>query len=445
MSHALHEVHLDGLVGPTFSRAFSIADNVASVANAGRPTSPRAAALQGLTKMKRVADLGGWQVVLPPQERPDVGFLRRVGFAGPDHAVIAAAARQAPALLAQACSSSAMWAANAATVTPSCDAGDGRVHITPANLAAHLHRALEAGPTTRILRRVFPEEAGFVHHAPLPCHPGLGDEGAANQMRLGDPRGEPRARVFVHGVPASGAPHPVRRLGRQTLAASEALARQHGLYAAEVVFAQQHPDAIDAGAIHNDVVALAAGTVVAAHARAWLDAPAIVEALRARIVDMRVLLVSEEELPLTEAVGTYVFNSQLLRPESGRPVLLASADALANPRARTVLERICDLAGAGQPHEVELSESMSNGGGPACLRLRCLLTPGERERLHGGLRLTDALYEALRTWIMRHYRERLDPADLSDPRLLDEVRCALDELTGLLGLGSLYPFQGATN
>ena len=40
-----------------------------------------------------------------------------------------------------------------------------------------------------------------------------------------------------------------------------------------------------------------------------------------------------------------------------------------------------------------------------------------------------------------HQEEELSQEDLGDPMLLDEVRKALDELTGILGLGSIYDFQ----
>ena len=55
--------------------------------------------------------------------------------------------------------------------------------------------------------------------------------------------------------------------------------------------------------------------------------------------------------------------------------------------------------------------------------------------------LTDLLYEQLKTWIEAHYRESLVPEDLADPALLEECRRALDELSELLKLGSVYDFQ----
>ena len=111
MTHAL-EANCDGLVGPTHSFAGLAPGNLASEINKGDASNPRSAVLEGLSKMRLMADLGLPQFVLPPHERPDVGFMRRLGFSGTDAAVIETAAKQAPELLNTACSASPMWAAN---------------------------------------------------------------------------------------------------------------------------------------------------------------------------------------------------------------------------------------------------------------------------------------------------------------------------------------------
>jgi hypothetical protein len=137
------ETNFDGLVGPTHNYAGLSEGNLASGLHAKRVSCPRAAALQGLAKMEAVAALGLPQGFLPPHERPAMWLLREAGFAGSDEAVLAAAARDNQLLLARCCSASAMWTANAATVTPSKDSGDGRVHMTVANLRTMPHRAIE--------------------------------------------------------------------------------------------------------------------------------------------------------------------------------------------------------------------------------------------------------------------------------------------------------------
>ncbi|MGA8032140.1 MAG: N-succinylarginine dihydrolase, partial [Casimicrobiaceae bacterium] len=370
--------------------------------------------------------------------------LRALGFHGRDADVVARAGRQSPELLAACSSAAAMWTANAATVSPSADCADGRMHLTPANLVTHFHRALEAPTTTRVLRAIFADSAHFCVHDPLPAAPQFGDEGAANHTRFGQGVDGPGVELFVYGRRGlSTGPMPARYPARQTREASEAIARRHGLDPGRVVFAQQRPDTIDAGVFHNDVVAVGEGTLLLCHERAFVDQPALLRTLT-RVVGpaFRPIVVREAELPLADAVATYLFNSQLIERPDGRFLLVASAECRAHRAASEVIDRL--MASDGPVAEVlafDLRQSMRNGGGPACLRLRVPLTLAERAAIRARVVLDDELATALEAWIRRHYRDRLEPIDLRDPALLDESRRALDELTGLLELPSIYPFQ----
>lgn len=445
------EANFDGLVGPTHNYAGLSFGNVASANNANRVSNPREAALQGLAKMKALADLGYAQGVLPPQERPSVAMLRTLGFSGSDGAVIREAARTAPALLGAACSAASMWTANAATVSPSADTADGRVHFTAANLCSKLHRAIEHDTTSRVLRVAFGDASHFAHHDALPGWPSLGDEGAANHTRLCGAYGERGVEFFVYGRDdLSIAPAPRRFPARQTLQASQAIARLHGLAEDDVVFAQQHPDAIDAGVFHNDVIAVGNGNLLFCHAQAFVDQPAVLARLRERLAargaELEVIEVSSDAVSLEDTVGSYLFNSQLLArpPDAGGGMRLVVPQEC---RERTAVWRyleslVADDGPIRELHVFDLRESMRNGGGPACLRLRVVLTEQERRATHAGLWIDDARYAALTDWVKRHYRDRLAVSDLADPALLDECRTALDDLTRLLGLGAdLYPFQ----
>jgi succinylarginine dihydrolase len=445
MNADLAEVNFDGIPGPTHNYAGLAHGNLAATRNASLVANPREAALQGLAKMRELVLRGHAQAVLPPHERPFVPALRALGFGGSDAQLIARAAREAPRVLAACSSAAAMWVANAATASASADTADGRVHFTPANLVSHFHRAIEAETTTRVLRAIFADAARFVVHDPLPAAPQLGDEGAANHTRLAgsDGRG---VDFFVYGRTAldADAPVPLRFPARQAREASEAIARRHGLSPARTIFAQQNPDAIDAGVFHNDVVAVGSGTLLLCHARAWLDQSQVMAALAAAIgPSFMAIVVDDAEVSLDDAVATYLFNSQLLLRPDGRFLLLAPADVGGNDRVRAYLDRL--VASGGPIAEVltlNLRQSMRNGGGPACLRLRVPLTERERESVHARVFLDDALAADLEAWIGRHYRDRLAPEDLADPALLDESRRALDELTQLLRLPSVYPFQG---
>jgi succinylarginine dihydrolase len=438
------EYNFDGIPGPTHNYSGLARGNLAAEKNARMTANPREAALQGLAKMRALAARGVPQAVLPPHERPFVPALRDLGFAGSDADVVARAARDAPHLLAACSSAAAMWVANAATVSPSADTADRRVHFTPANLVAHFHRSLEAETTTRVLRAIFADATRFAVHEPLPAAAQFGDEGAANHTRFATTADRPGVEMFVYGRSALGGGRaPQQYPARQTREASEAVARRHGLDASRVVVAQQTPDAIDAGVFHNDVIAVGGGTTFLCHELAYVDQVAVLDALGQKLGPaFAPIVVTSDELPITDAVSTYLFNSQMIARPDGKFLLVAPAECATDPRARAVLDRLVGGGtGIAEVITFDLRQSMRNGGGPACLRLRVALTADERAAIRANVFLDDALADALGTWIRRHYRDRLAPEDLGDPALLDESRRALDELSALLQLPSIYPFQ----
>lgn len=443
-THAV-EANFDGLVGPTHNYAGLSWGNVASKSNVNAVSNPKEAALQGLAKMKKLADRGYVQAVLPPHERPHIPTLRALGFAGSDRQVLEQAAQADPAILAAVSSASAMWTANAATVSPSADTADHRVHFTPANLSAKFHRSIEHKVTGRALKAIFTDESYFAHHPALPSVSHFGDEGAANHTRLCAGYGDPGVELFVYGQAAfnESAPAPVKYPARQTLEASRAIARLHGLDDRHAVFAQQNPAAIDAGVFHNDVIAVGNGSCLFYHELAFLDEGGVLSDIRARLAgtELQPVRVSAAEVPIEDAVASYLFNSQLLNTPDGM-LLAVPGECREVASVSRYLDSLLQQNGPITAVEVfDVKQSMRNGGGPACLRLRVVLSDEERRAINQGVVLTDALYERLTAWVNAHYRDELSQQDLADPMLLDEVRKALDELTGILGLGSIYDFQ----
>ena len=436
------EFAFDGLVGPTHHYAGLSLGNLASRAHAGEPGNPRAAALQGLAKMRVVHGLsGGLQGVLPPQERPYLPLLRALGFTGTDADVLERAHRREPALLQAVSRASSMWAANAATVIPSTDTDDGRTHFVVANLVSMFHRSLEARTTERVLGRIFSDTTRFAVHPALPAHPTLGDEGAANHTRL--TANGVRAHLFGYGHSSDAPEQPERFPARQARSASQAVARVSRLHDELALFWQQHPVGIDAGAFHTDVLAVGSGSVLLLHERAFLDQDRLLEALRTRLGDgLRVVVATGDELPLGNAVNAYPFNSELVQSRDGRLALLAPSESEQDRSCLSYLERvIAEVPEITELRFVDVNASMRNGGGPACLRLRVPLTEAERDAVKTNVFFSETLDNALVQWIERHYRDRLLPDDLRDPTLLIETREALDELSVLLGLGSIYEFQ----
>lgn len=443
-----YEVNFDGLVGPTHNYGGLSHGNVASQSNCQQSSNPREAALQGLAKMKALMDMGFTQGVLAPQERPDVAGLRRLGFAGTDAQVITSAASQAPNILAASCSASSMWVANAATVSPGADTADGRVHFTAANLACKYHRSIEHPTTSRILAAMFADPERFAHHAALPSVIQFGDEGAANHTRLCAEYGEPGVEFFVFGRSAFDLryPAPQKYPARQTLEASQAVARLHGLSENAVVYGQQNPAVIDQGVFHNDVIAVGNREVLFYHEDAFLHTERLLEELRQKLgacgAELKAISVPRAEVSVDDAVRSYLFNSQLLSRPDGSMLLIVPEECRANEHVWRYLQDL--TAGAGPVKEVQvfdLKQSMQNGGGPACLRLRVALNKTELAAVNPGVILTAPLYGTLTDWVDRHYRDRMSEDDLADPQLLLDCRTALDELTKILKLGSVYPFQ----
>jgi len=438
------EANFDGLVGPTHNYAGLAHGNVASARNAALPSNPREAALQGLGKMRALSALGLAQGVLPPQERPHIPTLKALGFTGKDPEVLAKAAREAPGLLAAVSSASSMWTANAATVSPSADCADGKLHFTPANLASHLHRSLEPATTARALAATFADPQHFAHHAPLPATPAMGDEGAANHTRLCTEYGAAGVELFIYGQGSDAEPKPQKYPARQTRAACEAVARLHGLQAARTVHHQQAPAAIDAGVFHNDVIAVGNRELLFFHEQAFVDAPALQRRVQAALPGACFVQVPERDVSVADAVSSYLFNSQLICvPGTLGHTLVVAQECAENPKVWACIQRL--IAEPSCPINAvkvfDLRQSMHNGGGPACLRLRIVLTPAERAAVNTQSWITAEKADALETWVKAHYRDRLVFADLADPALLDESRTALDRLTQLLGLGSIYDFQ----
>ncbi|MDN0093388.1 N-succinylarginine dihydrolase [Yersinia rohdei] len=442
-----YEVNFDGLVGLTHHYAGLSFGNEASAKHQNNISNPRLAAKQGLLKMKALADLGYQQGVLPPQERPAIAVLRQLGFSGSDEQVLSEVARQSPRLLSAVSSASSMWTANAATVSPSADSADGRVHFTVANLNNKFHRAIEVDTTSAILKSVFNNHRHFVHHDALPSVELFGDEGAANHNRLGGEYHQPGIQVFVYGRKglASG-DAPSRYPARQTLEASEAVARLHLLDPERTVFLQQNPAVIDQGVFHNDVIAVSNKNVLFHHQHAFVSDSQVMADIRRKMGQIEQQFISIEvpaaQVSVAQAVSTYLFNSQLLSKPDGKMLLVIPQESQENPDVWRYLSELIKSGGPIDEVRVfDLRESMRNGGGPACLRLRVALNDTELQAVNSRVLLTPALFIALNNWIDQHYRDHLQFKDLADPQLLQEGRQALDELTRILNLGSIYPFQ----
>jgi len=413
---SLREINFDGIVGPSHNYAGLSLGNLAATAHAGDVSYPRAAALQGLAKMRGNLALGLAQGFFIPLPRPDARWLE----------ALAHGATLDPVLLAGAWSASAMWTANAATVSPAPDTADGCCHLTVANLVTMPHRAHEWPDTLRQLRLAFAHEAFAVHEPVPPC---FGDEGAANHMRLTAAHDAPGLEVFVYG--RGGGPFPAR----QHEQAGRVVARRHGLDPERVLFLEQSPEAIAAGAFHNDVVAVANERVLFAHERAFADPDAAWSAIRARFPELEPVVVPESAVSLAEAVRSYVFNGQLVTLPEGESALVVPLEAWEGGATRAYLDGL--IAGNGPIRRVmpvDVRQSMANGGGPACLRLRVVADPAT---VDPRFLLDEATADAIAQVVGRHWPEQIDPADLGRDSLARTVTAARAALLERLDLEQL--------
>lgn len=413
---SVQEINFDGIVGPTHNYAGLSLGNIASASHKGDMSFPRAAALQGLEKMQANRARGLAQGFLLPLPRPNGALLD----------ALAVDETADPALTRAAWSASSMWTANAATVSPAADTRDGKCHLTPANLVTMLHRGQEWRDTQAQLRIAFGNADHFTIHDAVPAS--FGDEGAANHMRFCTGHDAPGVEAFVYGRPGGKFP------ARQHEQASRAVARMHGLDPARTVFIEQNPVAIEAGAFHNDVVSVANQRVLFTHALAFTDQQGAYETIRAAFPELQVVEVPEEAVSLAEAIKTYLFNSQLVTLPDGGMELISPLEA----KTDAVLRWADGAIGGNQPiraiNFVDVRQSMANGGGPACLRLRVVADPAH---IDPRFLLHDAQVERIGNIIAEHWPESIEPAEIGDEALAKRVILARQSLLHAVGLGEL--------
>ncbi len=413
----LVEINFDGIVGPSHNYAGLSLGNLAATKNAGATSYPRAAALQGIAKMRANLAMGLTQGFFLPLPRPNESWLQ----------ALAADDTIDPALLAGAWSASSMWTANAATVSPAPDTADGKCHLTVANLVTMPHRSQEWPDTLAQLKLAFSDTEHFAVHGPVP--PCFGDEGAANHMRFAGNHGEPGLEVFVYGRPGGRFP------ARQHEQASQIVARSHGLDPEKVLFVEQSPEAIEAGAFHNDVVAVANESVLFTHQLAFADRQGTYDAITAKCPVAQVIEVPADRVSLDDAITSYLFNAQLLTPPSGEMTLVVPEECRNNANVWNWLQDM--LAGNGpirHVNVVDVRQSMANGGGPACLRLRVVADPATFDQ---RFMLDEEKAAMLEDVVKSYWPESIDPSQVGSDALARQVRAARSKLLQVLEIPEL--------
>jgi len=136
--------------------------------------------------------------------------------------------------------------------------------------------------------------------------------------------------------------------------------------------------------------------------------------------------VPASDVPLADAIRSYLFNAQLVTPPDGQPTLIVPSEARETPTVWRWLEQ--HVAGNGPIRRVEVvdvRQSMANGGGPACLRLRVVADPATVDpRFLVDERKLDLIGGVIaRTWPEQiHHEELQQPALIAD---IERARAAL--------------------
>ncbi|MEI7459479.1 MAG: N-succinylarginine dihydrolase [Pirellula sp.] len=417
------EINIDGLIGPTHHYGGLGVGNIASHSSQQKDSNPRAAALEGLAKMRLLDSLDIPQFHLPPLMRPNWPWLESLGFTGDRADALKRCFDLSPTLLSAATSSAFMWTANAATVAPSCDTHDQRLQLVPANLCCNLHRGQETMDRRDQLRALFAAVPDAIVHEPLPSVYPLRDEGAANHIRVCDRAGLNAVHLFVYGPPSenSGSGFMGRQfMGRQSELASRQVAKALQVMESDLFFVQQTVQAIDAGVFHNDVISMSNGNLLIYHEHAFEQSDTVIASLASRFhrktnLELKRILVSNGQLSLDEAVKTYLFNSQLISTDPDEMQLICPEQCQESEPCMALIQGWIDDATnpIKRVHFMSLNESMANGGGPACLRLRASLSGSQLQHLNKGFRADAASISELTQLIERWYPSRLTFSDLS--------------------------------
>ncbi len=439
-SSHLVELQMDTIVGMTHHYGGHAIGNNASIINKGIKSNPMQAALQGLDKMKRVFELGVPQLILPPQQRPHIPTLRSLGFRGDLQKCLNKLFQLRPHLFNKLCSSAFIWTANAATVIPSVDTKNKKVHIRVANLASHFHRSLEADERFDIFNVIFNNDKYFEVSKPLPSSE-FTDEGAANHTRL-----EAGQHIFVHGYQDieecinNNLPRRQSKLSQELISYQTLNNTEHAL------FLKQSDEALKLGVFHNDVIATGIDRFYLCHENSYSGGLADLEKLSTWYSkntghSLELHVIPNKELGIRELVETYLFNSQWIKDMDGNIHIIAPIQCLTNPRVNRVIERWLESHPNWFIEYIDLNQSMKNGGGPACLRCRLPLTIEELNSIHPGVLYTSKKARAIEKIVHEYYPEQFEMTDV----LSSEFREKLNEANRLINKELSLPYFELTH
>jgi len=189
---------------------------------------------------------------------------------------------------------------------------------------------------------------------------------------------------------------------------------------------------------HNDVISTAHEHLWFMHEVAFENVDASLGEIEAAYLrqtgrNLRIIVVGSDELPLPVAVQTYLFNSQIITLPKADPREPSRFHWIAPQQCEKTLETNQLLQrwqkdrelSLEKVHYVSLQESMANGGGPACLRLRISLNREQLAALPPRIFLDAEQYHRVHDWIVKWYPEQLALSDLADATLVEHFQQAV--------------------
>lgn len=406
------EVNIDSLIGPTHHYGGLAYGNEASMNSKNLMSNPKKAALQGLDKMALLEKLGVHQLIIPPQIRPDVMSLRDLFIDG---------ICKDQSLLSSIYSSSYMWMANAGHFTPGCDSLDKQAHFTVSNFASQCHRQFEIKGHQDILTSLFNDQV--LMHPPISS--GFSDEGAANDIRLCSFDFKEAISLFVYGRNADDEIttfYPCR----QTKEAYDVLCLTHRLQLDRVVFAKQHKEAINQGVFHNDVISVGHKNVFLCHEFAFENQDHVLEEVRGKFKKyvkeaLYLHVIPNSIITLKECVKSYLFNSQLVDSNEGL-VMIAPKQCEENSNIKIYIDTVLlKETPIKKCFYVDLQESMRNGGGPACLRLKVVLSNDEYKVILSKYQVTPKRLTEIKDIVSDLYPENVTVESFEDSVFLQNI------------------------
>jgi succinylarginine dihydrolase len=175
--------------------------------------------------------------------------------------------------------------------------------------------------------------------------------------------------------------------------------------------------------------------VLFAHEKAFADRDRVASECERLFPDVQLVEVPASEVPVADAVSSYLFNAQLVSPPDGETTLIVPSEARETASVWSWLQR--HVAGNGPIRNlvvVDVRQSLANGGGPACLRLRVAADPAT---VDPRFLVDEAKLDRIAAVIEQSWPAEIHSSELQDPKVVAAIESARASLYDSLDLAEL--------